>query len=124
MENYERNPETYVSRKILKKSKKLSRMALKILKTSMKMVLTTFAFFGAVIPLSLLKPALLNLCIFVCRSLLETADKVVLTVVDELKDIEVAIAHKQEFISWCGGSRSSCVKDSLKGIVATYDTAT
>ena len=60
---------------------------------------------------------------FVCRSLLEIADKVVLNVVDEPKDIKVAVAHKQEFISWCGGSRSSRVKDSLKGIVATYDTA-
>ena len=49
MENYERNPETYVSRKILKKSKKLSRMALKTSKTYMKMLEITFAFFGAVI---------------------------------------------------------------------------
>ena len=43
---------------------------------------------------------------------------------DELNDFEVEKAHKQEEISGCGESRSSCVKILLKGIVATYDTAT
>ena len=46
----------------------------------------------------------------------------VLNVVDELNDIGVVEAHKQEEISRCGESRSSCVKILLKGIVATYDT--
>ena len=47
-----------------------------------------------------------------CRSLVETDDKDVLNVVDELKnDFEVEEAHKQEEISGCGESRSSCVKN-------------
>ena len=57
-----------------------------------------------------------------CRSLVETDGKDVLNFVDELKNLEVEKAHKQEEISWCGESRSSCVKILLKGIVATYDT--
>ena len=87
MENYERNPETYVSRKILKKSKKLSRMALKTPKTYMKMLEITFAFFGAVILLLCKKPALIFVFSYAGRC--PKLKLNVLNIVDELKDLKV-----------------------------------
>ena len=120
------NPETYVSLKILKESKKALKNGTEdtedIHENDMVLEIT-FAFFGANF-IIIINKTCFNLLYFLCRSLVETADKDVLNIVDELKDIEVEKAHKQEEVLRCGESRSSCVKILLKGIVATYDTAT